>query len=548
MESKQQVQVAENVLHCQNNSQDLYMIQERRSANYKPNIWKHDFLQSLSSKHDEEQYRGVAAKLREEVQKSFGEALDLLATMKLVDSIVKLGLESYFEEEIKQSLDIIAASIKNRNLEVEENLYATALRSKSTDVRGLIELFEASHLAYEGEATLDEAKAFSTRILTSIDSRNIETDLAKHVVHVLELPSHWRVLWFDVKWNINAYENDKHTNKHLLALAKVNFNMVQATLQKDLRDSSRWWRNLGLIENLGFTRDRLVESFLCAVGLVFEPKYSSFRKWLTKVIIMILIIDDVYDVYGSLNELQQFTEAVDRWDTREVQELPECMKICFQALFDITNEMALEMQGEKDGNQVLPHLKKVWGDFCKAMFKEAEWFDKGYTPSLQEYLSNAWVSSSGTVLSTHSFFSVMTELETEETSNFPEKNQDLVHSISLIIRLCNDLGTYVAEQERGDAASSVMCYMREVNVSEQVSRNHINNIIQKTWKKINGQCFTKSPTLRLFVNISTNMARVVHYLYQHGDGFGVQDRHENKKQILALLVEPFKLDLSEISY
>ncbi|KAJ6333677.1 hypothetical protein OIU77_009533 [Salix suchowensis] len=210
--------------------------------------------------------------------------------------------------------------------------------------------------------------------------------------------------------------------------------------------------------------------------------------------------------------------------------------------------MALEMQREKDGNQVLPHLKKVWGDFCKAMFKEAEWFDEGYTPSLQEYLSNAWVSSSGTVLSAHSFFSVMTELETEETSNFPEKNQDLVHSISLIIRLCNDLGTYVAEQERGDAASSVMCYMREVNVSEQVSRNHINNIIQKTWKKINGQCFTKSPTLRLFVNISTNMARVVHYLYQHGDGFGVQDRHENKKQILALLVEPLKLDLPENSY
>ena len=49
------------------------------------------------------------------------------------------------------------------------------------------------------------------------------------------------------------------------------------------------------------------------MGLVFEPKYSSFRKLLTKVIIMILIIDDVYDVYGSLNELQQFTEAVDRF-------------------------------------------------------------------------------------------------------------------------------------------------------------------------------------------------------------------------------------------
>jgi len=77
------------------------------------------------------------------------------------------------------------------------------------------------------------------------------------------------------------------------------------------------------------------------------------------------------------------------------------------------------------------------------MFMEAKWFNEGYTPSLQEYLSNAWVSSSGTVISAHSFFSIMTELETEEISNFLEKNQDLVYNISLIIRLCNDLGTSV---------------------------------------------------------------------------------------------------------
>ncbi|KAJ6725324.1 ALPHA-FARNESENE SYNTHASE-LIKE [Salix viminalis] len=161
MESKQQVQVAENVLHCQNNSQDLYMIQERRSANYKPNIWKHDFLQSLSSKHDEEQYRGVAAKLREEVQKSFGEALDLLATMKLVDSIVKLGLQSYFEEEIKQSLDIIAASIKNRNVKVEENLYATALRFKLLRLHG----YEVSPGVFDGffDGTFDRSKNTDVR-------------------------------------------------------------------------------------------------------------------------------------------------------------------------------------------------------------------------------------------------------------------------------------------------------------------------------------------------------------------------------------------------
>ncbi|KAJ6333678.1 hypothetical protein OIU77_009534 [Salix suchowensis] len=71
--------------------------------------------------------------------------------MKLVDSIVKLGLESYFEEEIKQSLDIIAASIKNTNLKVEENLYATALRFKLLRLHG----YEVSPGENSGKGVFD---------------------------------------------------------------------------------------------------------------------------------------------------------------------------------------------------------------------------------------------------------------------------------------------------------------------------------------------------------------------------------------------------------
>lgn len=81
-----------------------------------------------------------------------------------------------------------------------------------------------------------------------------------------------------------------------------------------------------------------------------------------------------------------------------------------------------------------------WADFCKALLVEAKWHKRGYTPSLQEYLSNAWISSSGPLLSVHSFFGIMNEV-TEETADFLKLNQDLVYYSSLIIRLCNDLGT-----------------------------------------------------------------------------------------------------------
>ena len=69
---------------------------------------------------------------------------------------------------------------------------------------------------------------------------------------------------------------------------------------------------MGLTENLSFARDRLAESFMCSVGLAFEPEYTCLRKWLTKVVILILIIDDVYDAYGTLEELRHFTNSVNR--------------------------------------------------------------------------------------------------------------------------------------------------------------------------------------------------------------------------------------------
>ncbi|MBA0840143.1 hypothetical protein Goarm_002745, partial [Gossypium armourianum] len=183
--------------------------------------------------------------------------------------------------------------------------------TKCSDIKGLLELFEASYLAFEGETILDEAKAFSTEALRNVYP-TLDLNLAKEVAHALELPMHWRVQWFDVKWRITMYETyNKNIDKRFLELAKINFNTVQAILQKDLREISRWWRNLRLMESLNFTRDRLAESFLCSVGLTYEPQYSCFRKCLTKITTMILIIDDVYDVYGSIEELEQFTEAVD---------------------------------------------------------------------------------------------------------------------------------------------------------------------------------------------------------------------------------------------
>mgnify|MGYP004721336857 CR=1 FL=1 len=65
-----------------------------------------------------------------------------------------------------------------------------------------------------------------------------------------------------------------------------------------------------------------MESFFWTVGMAFEPQYSKCRRGLTKALALITVLDDIYDVYGSLHELEQLTEAVVRFVFSVIAFLP----------------------------------------------------------------------------------------------------------------------------------------------------------------------------------------------------------------------------------
>lgn len=107
----------------------------------------------------------------------------------------------------------------------------------------MLYLYEASFLSTRGETILDEARGFTAKILKDHLKynviNNIDESLGLLVDHALELPLHWRMLRLEARWFIDVYGRRRDMNTTLLEFAKLDFNMVQAIHQEDLKHMSR---------------------------------------------------------------------------------------------------------------------------------------------------------------------------------------------------------------------------------------------------------------------------------------------------------------------
>ena len=103
------------------------------------------------------------------------------------------------------------------------------------DVQGLLSLYEASFLGFDGEETLEEARDFITKHLVNLIPC-MHPHLKGKVLRSLELPLHWRTPRLEARWYIDQYKTSDNMNPSLLQFAKLDFNMVQRTHHKELKN------------------------------------------------------------------------------------------------------------------------------------------------------------------------------------------------------------------------------------------------------------------------------------------------------------------------
>ncbi|XP_071714187.1 (3S,6E)-nerolidol synthase 1-like [Rutidosis leptorrhynchoides] len=455
----------------------------------------------------------------------------------MVDSLQRLGIDYHFVDEINTILKRRYAQFSNTDVFDYQNLYEVSLcfrilrqngfhvsseafmkfkgqdhkfeEKLNDDIKGLMELYEASHLGMKGEIILDEAQIYSCQRLED-SIKFLDDKQAKMVQRTLNNPYYKTVPFLNFKNYIDDFDNTA-----LQQLAELEFYKAQTLHQRELNTVIRWWNELGVVQELPLARNQPLFMYIAPMVSLTNPNLSSQRINMAKIASLICIIDDIFDLYGTIDELTLLTEAVSRWDMNVIDSLPNYMKTSFKALDDVINEISNEVY-EQHGLNPINSLRKSWQTYIDAFLEEAKLIKSGRLLTTKEYLEIGIATSGVHTLLSPVFF-LLGDGKTEEHVQIIENESDIITLVSKMFRLYDDLATTEEESLIG-RGSYIKYYLNEnEGCSIEDAHEHVLNLISDTWKCLNKECFSPNPFSDASIRTTNNLARMLSYMSSYGD-------------------------------
>ncbi|KAF8685816.1 hypothetical protein HU200_043723 [Digitaria exilis] len=475
-----------------------------------------------------------------------------------IDNLKRLCIDHYFEEEIKSAMgacmDLIhsdylydatlafrlmreaghhvsaADDVLRRFTDDDTGEFKLAL---SKDIRGLLNLHDISHMDMGQEASLCKAKEFSSKHLASAISY-LEPGLARYVRQSLDHPYHLSLMPYKARHHLSYLQSLPNRDTAAMEeLAIAEFQLNKCLHQKEMQEVKRWWMDLGLSDEIPVVRDQVVKWYMWPMTTLHGPSlsryrvlqgssFSRYRIEIAKIISLVYVVDDIFDLIGTLEELSLFTEAVKMWNTDAPDSLPSCMRSCYNTLYTITNEIA-DMAEMEHGFNPINHLKKAWAVLFDGFMVESKWLATHQAPAAEDYLRNGVVTSGVPLTFAHLFFL----LGQDHTSCY---NEDAANKLSdhvippaiscpaKILRLWDDMGSAKDEAQEGlDGSYRDFYLMENPSCTLADAEEHMKKLIAREWEELNRECFSRRSFSSSFSQASLNAARMVSVMYSYDE-------------------------------
>ncbi|KAF8685815.1 hypothetical protein HU200_043722 [Digitaria exilis] len=452
-----------------------------------------------------------------------------------VDNLKRLCIDHYFEEEIESAMGVCISLVHSDDLhdatlpfrlmrETGHDVSADDVLRRFTDsagefslalskdIGGLLSLHDMSHLDI-GEESLHKAKKFSTKHLASA-IRDLEPGLATYVRQSLDHPYHLCLTQYKARHHLSYLQSLPNRNTAAmeeLAIAEFQLNKMQH--QKEMAEIKRWWMELGLAQEIPVARDQVLKWYTWSMTILQGPSLSRYRVEITKIIAIAYVVDDIFDLVGTLDELSLFTKAIKVWDIAADDSLPSCIRSCYKALYTVTNEMS-DISEKEHGLNPINHLRKAWEVLFDGFMVEAKWLATNQVPTAEEYLRNGVVTSGVPLAFVNILFLLghhhAADMDaTELTDHIPPA----ISSAAKILRLWDDMGSAQDEGQEGLDGSYRELYLMENPAGD--AEEHMKRLIAREWAELNRECFSRRTFSDSFSQACLNAARMVSVMYSY---------------------------------
>ncbi|KAI9113033.1 hypothetical protein K1719_015965 [Acacia pycnantha] len=274
--------------------------------------------------------------------------VDLFEQLWSVDRLERLGIARYFQPQIKEMLEHVHRNWTKRGIgwtkdsdlpDIDDtsmgfrllrlngyNVSADVFETFEKDGEfycflgqadeapsAMFNFYRATQVQFLGETILEEGNNFATNFLSKkraanqiIDKWVIAKDLLGEVSYALYFPWYASLPRVETRFYLDHYGGGddvwiaktlfrlhKVSNDDNLELGKLDFNKCQDLHRKEWKRIQEWHSKCGL-EDLGFSRERLLVVYFLAAANIFEPDRSQERLAWVKTLALLETITSKY--------------------------------------------------------------------------------------------------------------------------------------------------------------------------------------------------------------------------------------------------------------